>query len=77
MDDTSDDESLYRELTVNDAAKIEPTLSQMEQWSILSNVINYVFCWHPSALEDNGANAMDKSVVELQHLLWLYSPILE
>ena len=42
MDDTSGDENLYRELIVNNAGKIENTLSQMEQWSILSNVINYV-----------------------------------
>ena len=32
----------YRELIVNNASKIENTLSQMEQWSILSNVVNYV-----------------------------------
>ena len=42
MDDASGDENLYRELIVNNAGKIETTLSQMEQWSILSNVINYV-----------------------------------
>ena len=42
MDDTSGDENLYRELTVNNAGKIETTLSQMEQWAILSNVIHYV-----------------------------------
>ena len=42
MDDTSGDENPYRELIVNKTAKIETTLSQMEQWSILSNVINYV-----------------------------------
>ena len=41
-DDTSSDENPYRELIVNNAGKIENTLSQMEQWSILSNVINYV-----------------------------------
>ena len=39
MDDTSGDENPYRELIVNNAGKIETTLSQMEQWSILSNVI--------------------------------------
>ena len=38
----SGDENLYRELIVNNACKIENTLSQMEQWSIPSNVINYV-----------------------------------
>ena len=42
MDDNSGDENLYRELIVNNAQKIEYMLSQMEQWSILSNVINYV-----------------------------------
>ena len=42
MDDTSGDENLYRELIVNNAAKIGTSLCQMEQWSTLSNVINYV-----------------------------------
>ena len=42
MDDNSGDENPYRDLIVNNAGKIENTLSQMEQWSILSNVINYV-----------------------------------
>ena len=42
MDDNSGDKNPYRELIVNNAGKIESTLSQMEQWSILSNVINYV-----------------------------------
>ena len=42
MDDNSGDENPYRELIVNNASKIENTLSQMEQRSVLSNVINYV-----------------------------------
>ena len=42
MDDTSGDENPYRELMVNSKSKMETTLSQMELWSILSNVINYV-----------------------------------
>ena len=42
MDNTSGDENPYRELIVNNAGKIETTSSQMEQCSILSNVINYV-----------------------------------
>ena len=32
----------YRELIVNNAEKIEPLMTQMEQWSILSNVLNYI-----------------------------------
>ena len=42
MDDTSGEENPYRELIVNNAGKIETTLSQMEQWSILHNMIYYV-----------------------------------
>ena len=42
MDNSSGDENPYRELIVNNAGKIENMLSQIEQWSILSNVINYV-----------------------------------
>ena len=42
MDDNSGDKNPYRELIVNHAGKIENTLSQMEQWSICSNVTNYV-----------------------------------
>ena len=42
IDDNSGDQNLYRELIVNNTSKTENTLSQMEQWSILSNVMNYV-----------------------------------
>ena len=42
IDDNSGDENPYRKLIVNNAGKIENTLSQMDQWSIFINVINYV-----------------------------------
>ena len=42
MNNNSGDKKPYRELIVNNAGKIESMLSQMEQWSILSNVINYM-----------------------------------
>ena len=32
----------YYELVVNNAEKIEPLMTQMEQWSILNNILNYV-----------------------------------
>ena len=48
MDDASGDKNPYRELIVNNEGKIETTLSQMEQWSILSNVINYAQYWQIS-----------------------------
>ena len=42
LDDTSRDINLYRELIVNNEEKVETVLPQMEQWSILSNVVNYI-----------------------------------
>ena len=42
IDDTNGETNLYRELIVNNAEKIEPLMTQMEQWSILSNVLNCV-----------------------------------
>ena len=42
MDDTSGEINPYKDLVVNNAEKIEPLMTQMEQWSILSNVLNYV-----------------------------------
>ena len=42
IDDTSGETNPYKELIVNNAEKIEPLMTQVEQWSILSNVLNYV-----------------------------------
>ena len=42
IDDTNREINPYQELIVNNAEKIEPLMTQMEQWSILSNVLNYV-----------------------------------
>ena len=32
----------YREFIVNNVERTEPLMTQMEQWSILSNILNYV-----------------------------------
>ena len=42
MDDDSGELSPYRELVVNNAEKTEMQKTQMEQWSILSNLLKYV-----------------------------------
>ena len=42
MDDRNGEVKPYRELIVNNAGKTEPPMTQMEQWTILSNVLNYV-----------------------------------
>ena len=42
MDDASREINPYKELIVNNAEKMEPLMTQMEQWSILSKILNYV-----------------------------------
>ena len=42
MDDLNRETNLYQELIVNNAEKIEPLMTQMEQWSILSDVLYYI-----------------------------------
>ena len=42
QDDTSGDINPYRELIVKNVEKTDTILSQMEQWSILSNLVNYI-----------------------------------
>ena len=42
IDDDSGKVNPYRELVVNNAEKVEMPKTQMEQWSILSNLLKYV-----------------------------------
>ena len=42
MDDDSGEVNPYRELVVSNAEKIDMQKTEMEQWSILSNLLNYV-----------------------------------
>ena len=55
IDDMSGDTNPYKELIVNNAEKIEPLLIQMEQWSILSNMLNYIqYDKHPKNFHNLG-----------------------
>ena len=54
MDDNNGKVNPYRELIVNNAEKMEMQKSQMEQWSILSNSLNYV--------QHSKFNSMDHSL---------------
>ena len=40
INDTSGETNPHKELIVNNMERIEPLLAQMEQWSILSNMLN-------------------------------------
>ena len=61
LDDITRDINPYRELIVDNAEKIETVLSQMEQWSILSNVVNYIqYDRHPKNFHTLNIRAVSK-----------------
>ena len=61
IDDTSGDINMYRDIIVNNAGKTDTVLSQVEQWSILSSVINYIqYDRHPKNFHSLNISAVDK-----------------
>ena len=61
LDDTSGDINPYRELKVYNAEKIETDWSQMEQWSIFSNVVSYIqYNRHPKNFHNWNIRAVNK-----------------
>ena len=42
IDDINGKINPYQELIVNNAERVDPLMTQVEQWSILSNILNYV-----------------------------------
>ena len=61
IDDTSKDKNPYKELKVNNAEKIEPLFTQMEQWSILSNTLNYMqYYRYPKNYHSLGISVVNK-----------------
>ena len=59
--DTSRDTDPYRELLVNNVEKIDTILSQMEQWSMLNNIVNYIqYDWHPKNFYNLNIRAVNK-----------------
>ena len=61
IDDTSGEINPYKELIVNNTEKIEPFLAQMEQWSILSNMLNYIqYDRHPKNYHRLGISSVNK-----------------
>ena len=61
VDDTNREANPYKELIVNNAEKIEPLLAQIEQWSILSNTLNYIqYDRHPKNYHTLGISTVNK-----------------
>ena len=51
IDDDNGEENPYRELVINNVEKIEVQKTQMEQWSILSNKLNYIQHSRPNSMD--------------------------
>ena len=57
----------YKELNVNNAEKVEPLMTQMEQWSILSNVLNYIqYDRHPKTYHSLSINDVNKHKINIK-----------
>ena len=60
IENTNGDTNLYKEMIVNKAEKREPLLAQMEQWSILSNMLNYIeYDRHPKNFHNLDTSAVN------------------
>ena len=60
IDDNNDEINPYCEIIVNKAERDDTIISQMEQWSMLSNVMNYVqYNRHPKNFYNLVIKAMD------------------
>ena len=61
MDDTSDKINPYHKIIVNKAEGDNTILLQMEQWLILSNIVNYIqYDRHPKNFYNLDIRAVDK-----------------
>ena len=77
MDDMSGETNQYQELIVNNVERIEPWMTQMEQWSILSNILNYIqhdrhhsmnHALHIKAVNKCRSNSETKEEIEFMEL---------
>ena len=51
----------YQELIVNNAENLEQLVTQMEQWSILSIILNYIqYVKHPQNYHNLSINGVNK-----------------
>ena len=68
LDDTSGDINLYWELIVNNAEKVDTILSETEQWSVLSNVVNYIrYDRHPKNFHNLDVKAVNQRSYKRRH----------
>ena len=61
IDDTSGDTNQYRNMIVNNKGNTDTVLLQMEQWSVLSNTINYIqYDKHPKNFHSLSISTVNK-----------------
>ena len=61
IDDTNRETNPYKELIVNNTEQLEPLMTQMEQWSMLGNVLNYIqYDKHPKNYHNLSINVVNK-----------------
>ena len=62
IDDISGKTNPYKELIVKNTEKIEPLITQMEQWSVLNNKPNYIqYDIHPKNYHSLGISAVNRN----------------
>ena len=61
LDDANGEMVPYRDLIVNNTEKLEPLMTQMEQWPILSNTLKYIqYDKHPKNYHDLSISTVNK-----------------
>ena len=65
----------YKELIVNNTEKVEPLMTQMEQWFILSNFLNYIqYDRHPKTYHRLSINAVNKHKINTKEKGYIVEP---
>ena len=67
IDDTNGKINPYHEIIVNKAERDDTILLQMEQWSILSNVVNYIqYDSHPKNFYNLDIKTIDQKIYTIK-----------
>ena len=69
LDDTSGAINPYHDIIVNNAERQDTMLSQMEQWSILNNVVSYIqYDMYPKNFCNFDIKAVDQRSYKKRHM---------
>ena len=78
LDNINGDINPYRELIVSNMEKIETVISQMEKWSILSNIVSYIqYDKHPKNFYNLNIRAVNKEKYKRNSITVMKGQMLE